>query len=497
VLLRRYRQVNKSSIYFVTSPKIMSAACTCVLTFFRVVISLVIGIPLGIIPGTITAIGVVLITVIRYPVNFYKTFRVTIVTALLKKRLKFLVLLSLAIFQLLYPPIAVIVAVVVGIIFSCGQSVARIYNGTLPWSYSDLDDIFRGYYKFHVTFYDDTLEAYNHPTGVPLNWNGVRYDIPNFGLVKTLLGVLLTIYGVVTVSVGTIFILGLKYIFLHIRMLYLYTKTLPESFNCKNLPFLPFWLCTLALLIPLGPILLLLAVLVSPLLGLLCPYVAITHGMNLKHGVKTALEILIKLDRNTYEFGGNFRLLKDRDLGLEYTPPQKPTNDTSKYWDLFIDNCKLVVKDTKDKGWILQEDIEGAMPNVLSSIPAMTILKILLRSAEQKGNTDVLVWDEDHICDPEDAVNHDDDLVEFFWPKLKSILEKLKKTSKEEQMYLMTQLCANSETNTENLNTALKVFRIEEEKKIKIHQISSEINGMVIVLLRMEQMQKRMSEFLT
>ena len=61
----------------------------------------------------------------------------------------------------------------------------------------------------------------------------------------------------------------------------------------------------------------------------------------------------------------------------------------------------------------------------------------------------------------------------------------------------MTQLCANSETNTENLNTALKVFSIEEEKKIKIHKISSEINGMVIVLLRMEQMQKRMSEFLT
>ena len=70
-------------------------ACTCILTFFRVIISLIIGILLGILPGAITAIGVILITVFRYPANFYKTFRVTIITALLKKRLKFLVLLSL------------------------------------------------------------------------------------------------------------------------------------------------------------------------------------------------------------------------------------------------------------------------------------------------------------------------------------------------------------------------------------------------------------------
>ena len=36
---------------------------------------------------------------IRYPLNFYKTFRVTIVTALLKKRLKFLIFLSLILIQ--------------------------------------------------------------------------------------------------------------------------------------------------------------------------------------------------------------------------------------------------------------------------------------------------------------------------------------------------------------------------------------------------------------
>ena len=32
---------------------------------------------------------------------------------------------------------------------------------------------------------------YNHPTGVPLNWNGVCYDIPEFEVDKTFVGVLL------------------------------------------------------------------------------------------------------------------------------------------------------------------------------------------------------------------------------------------------------------------------------------------------------------------
>ena len=61
---------------------------------------------------------------------------------------------------------------------------------------------------------------------------------------------------------------------------------------------------------------------------------------------------------------------------------------------------------------------------------------------------------------------------------------------------MMAQLCSNSEVNTETLNTALIVFNIDNDKKTKVHQISADINELVIILLRMNQMQKRMSEFL-
>jgi len=190
------------------------------------------------------------------------------------------------------------------------------------------------------------------------------------------------------------------------------------------------------------------------------------------------------------------RLLRDRDFGLEYTVPQKPINDEPEYWSLFINNCKEVVKDTKEKTWIKEEDIEGAMPNVLTSIPAMAVLKIILQSINLKSGRNVLVWDDDHICDPEDSVHKDNDLVEFFWPKVKTILKKVRQISQEEQLYMMAQLCSNSEINTEALNTALRVLNIDDEKKTKVHQISADINELVIILLRMNQMQKRMSEFL-
>ena len=60
----------------------------CILTIPRVLVSIAIGLPLGLVPGLLYALGVILITLFRYPANFYKTFKVTIFTVMFKKRLK-------------------------------------------------------------------------------------------------------------------------------------------------------------------------------------------------------------------------------------------------------------------------------------------------------------------------------------------------------------------------------------------------------------------------
>ena len=101
--------------------------------------------------------------------------------------------------------------------------------------------------------------------------------------------------------------------------------------------------------------------------------------------------MLIKLDKKTCDFEWSFRLSNYINLDLDYNPPARTFERTApgnQYRDLFIKNCKEVCKDTKTKGWVTEGDITGAMPNVLTTIPAMTILNILLPSINKDETND-------------------------------------------------------------------------------------------------------------
>ena len=78
-----------------------------------------------------------------------------------------------------------------------------------------------------------------------MNWYGRRYDVPNFGFKKTVLGVLLTIYGPIVVTLGTIFILLVKYLPIQLHALFRYLRLITEI-NCA---FLPFWLVGIPLVV--------------------------------------------------------------------------------------------------------------------------------------------------------------------------------------------------------------------------------------------------------
>ena len=101
------------------------------------------------------------------------------------------------------------------------------------------------YWKWHESFYNETLEEYNHPSGVPMNWDGRRYDVPNFGFKKTVLGVLLTIYGPIVVGLGSILILLLKFIPIQLHALVRYFQ-LMCSCGCAGFPF---WLVGIPLVV--------------------------------------------------------------------------------------------------------------------------------------------------------------------------------------------------------------------------------------------------------
>ena len=101
------------------------------------------------------------------------------------------------------------------------------------------------YWKWHRTFYKETLEEYCHPSGVPMNWDGRRYDVPNLGFKKTMAGLFLTIYGPVVVTPGSILILLVKYVPIQLHALFRYLQLGLEC-NCA---LLPFWLVGIPLVI--------------------------------------------------------------------------------------------------------------------------------------------------------------------------------------------------------------------------------------------------------
>jgi len=470
----------------------------CILTIPRVLVSIAIGLPLGLVPGLLYALGVILITLFRYPANFYKTFKVTIFTVMFKKRLKFLILLCLGVVQLLYPLVFVVGAVFCCLVFWWGLIIASIYMLEFPCSlWPKLGEGLKKYYELHKEFYDEYLEKYSHPSGVPLNWNGRRYDIPNFGFLQTLIGLLLTLYGVVVVPLGTIVIIIIRFPFAFLRIVYFYLRTLPDMCSIMCFPFLPFWVLGLAIVAASLPVLALLIILASPVAGLRCPYIALTHNCNVVHGIKEALNLLIMLDASGYELLPiPPKLFPEVDLNLDFEDSNVDANepDIDIYWNIFIKECTEVCHEAVEKGWINKDDVDAAMPNVLTAIPAMTVLKILGKSIEGGDLRDLIVWDENHTCDEMNKPK--DDIVQFFWPKLRKIIKGLKNLSKEEHNYLYTQLCANSETNSDQLEAALSQYAVDDAKKKQVHQVSADINSLVIILLRMEKMQTRSQEFL-
>ena len=70
-----------------------------------------------------------------------------------------------------------------------------------------------------------------------MNWDGRRYGLPNFGFKKVALGLCLTFYGPLMVTLGAILILALKYVPLQLKAINEYLRFALKE-KCGYLPFL-------------------------------------------------------------------------------------------------------------------------------------------------------------------------------------------------------------------------------------------------------------------
>ena len=223
---------------------------------FKSLVSLFFGIILGVISGLLFSLGAIIITLVRFPINFFKTFKVVILTVVLKRRLKLIVLIALSIIHIIYPIICSVV-VIFGSVF--GLSVIfsnQIFGGKfneLRDTMEEGSDYLKDYWKAQKKFTSKMVAEYEHPTGIPLNWNGVRYDLPQIRLLQVLKGLFLILYGVAAVSSGTFIILTAKYPFMHAKALKTFVMRI-FKWELSFLPSFPFFVFYLLIAIILGPL---------------------------------------------------------------------------------------------------------------------------------------------------------------------------------------------------------------------------------------------------
>jgi hypothetical protein len=137
------------------------------------VISLTLGIALGVPIGLLFSLGAILIMLVRFPVNFVLTYKIVILTVVFKRRLKLLVLIALTIVHIIYPIIASVLVVSGSVI---------ILSGIFSYkSIIELKTIFKTPSKDCLIFWMTTGRCRNisqkicsRPMMIQLNWHSFQ-----------------------------------------------------------------------------------------------------------------------------------------------------------------------------------------------------------------------------------------------------------------------------------------------------------------------------------
>ncbi len=411
-------------------------------------------------------------------------------------------MLTLPLVHLLFPLIVLLGASVGSLgyfVAYCTASVYECKNFLDPWG--DVPKAGRDYWRMHVEFVRELCESYVHRTGVPRNWDGRRYGIP-FGPGKLALGVVLLVFGTLACGAGNAVIVTSKLLPMAAYVLYHFMKFIFTS-DCNDVivffPFIVVGFCFVLLSIPTCYVM---ALLLGPLLGCFCPYVAIRRD-NFLLGFKMVRHVLVWVDKVTAQVtpGGKCHLLvcvdERRELDFddilnlddmeEELEVEAATGGggggevrrANRYWDLFADVCVTECRLLLNKGWIKREDVESADPSAVLAVPAAAALAVLansVRNSPDGGKKCAIVWpgQEGITCD-EESRPRDDNIVQHLWPKVSAMRRAMASDGAgagvgaadgDNVDLLRARICCNQEGRVEELEAFLKTAEAGEDKSL-------------------------------
>ena len=257
-------------------------------------------------------------------------------------------MLLLPIVHVLYIVGSFIAATVVNYLGFTGYATATIYE-ILGGKYKLLREFssiwtssIKSIWNIHVDSMEGITEKYDHYSGIPSGWNGRRYGLP-VGPWQTVIGLVLALYGMVTVLLGATVIAVVKILPVLVYLVYQYTKSYLKigSMNTK-LGLIPFFLCGYVLLIGLVPVVVVLGTIGCLFAGLHCPWVGIRHD-SLKYGIVEALNMISEIDKFSASICWGFRIFqfwKKLTFKRQRGQGRKKQRELAQtYWERFMAAC--------------------------------------------------------------------------------------------------------------------------------------------------------------
>jgi len=475
----------------------------------KAIVSCIIGFLIGIWPVIPFTVAIVGITLIRFPINVYKTFKVAFTSVVLKLNLRIMILLILPFAHILFPIIVLIVGLFGSLGFFVGYCIACVYDGKnwlKPWK--DFPTGIKEYWKAHVDFVEETVSKYDHPSGIPLNWDGTMYGFP-FGPMKVIFGFILTLYGMIICGFGTFIIITIKWIPMNLYGTYHYFKAYFEQGWVKVVTLFPFFLIGFCFLVIVSPVLYVLALLIGIFSGLRCPYVGIKHD-NLKFGFIESFNNLKFVDDQTKDlttckiaflsFFEEVEFARTNNMRGESTGmPQSNQVEPDLYWDIFISRCIKECANLIQKKWILKDDVESVDPSIVMSVPAVAALGILTDSAKSDNeDKEAIVWAEGVVCTSSSRPRQDN-IVNLLWPRVMEIKKTLRKNPvllEEGNVDIITaNICSNQDVQTDELNAFLE--GLEDNNSTLNNHIRSKLIDLSLSLSRVRPMSDRLNKIIS
>ena len=251
----------------------------------KAVMSVFPGFILGILPVIPFTLAVLGISLIRFPVNLFKTMKIAVFTVVLRWDLKILTIISLPVIHIFFVIFMFFLGFFASFGYFIGYSIHCVYKGyelskTTCWL--KFNEFIKEYWKMHQEFVGKYCEVYDVPYGIPNGWRGEVYGIPVERILKIqwkfILGVFFSGYSLILVSSGCKIVYLIQVLPMTFQGTYRYVEKYFKQSLAVILGSWPFFLAGLPLIICGIPVLYILILGGFTVYSLKTPYVVLRNN---------------------------------------------------------------------------------------------------------------------------------------------------------------------------------------------------------------------------